>query len=112
MSANKNGLAAEEDRNKSYIDKQIKKTLIYVGEKIRTEREKQNITREEMEQLTEVSVDTIKRIEVGKSASSENLFRVALALDVPFSVLLPEPPQDKYVIRQKIDKLMDELMEL
>ena len=112
MSANKNGPLVSEEHKESYMDKQIKKTLIYIGEKIRTERKKQNITREQMEQLTEVSVDTIKRIEAGKSASTENLFRIALALDVPFSVLLPEPPQDKYVIRQKIDKLMDELMEL
>lgn len=93
----------------SNFSEQINETLIYVGQKLRTEREKLHITREHMELITEVSVDTIKRIESGKPSSIENVLKIAAALHVPFSLLFPAPPRDKHVIRQEIDKLLDEL---
>ena len=93
----------------SDLGNQINETLIYVGQKLRTERERLHFTREYMEQITAVSVDTIKRIESGKPSSIENVLKTAAALHVPFSLLFPAPPRDKYVIRQEIDKLVDEL---
>ena len=64
-----------------------------------------------MEYLSEVSEDTIKRMEAGQPVSSEKLLRIVMTLDVPFSVLLPSPQRDKITIRQEIDKLLDELAE-
>lgn len=93
----------------SNFSEQINETLIYVGQKLRTERERLHFTREYMEQITAVSVDTIKRIESGKPSSIENVLKIAAALHIPFSLLFPAPPRDKYVIRQEIDTLLDEL---
>lgn len=95
----------------SKLGEQINETLIYVGQKLRTERERLHITREHMELITKVSVDTIKRIEAGKPSSIENVLRMAVALHIPYSLLFPAPPRDKHVIRQEIDKLLDELYE-
>ena len=95
----------------SKMDEQINETLIYVGKKLRTERERLRITREHMELITAISVDTIKRIEAGKSSSIENVLRMAAALHMPFSLLFPAQPRGKYVIRQEIDRLLDELSE-
>lgn len=91
------------------MDKQIKETLIYLGNSIKNERKRQGITRKQMEYLSEVSVDTIKRMEAGKPVSSEKLLRIVMTLDVPFSVLLPSPQRNKITIRQEINKLLDEL---
>ena len=96
----------------SKMDEQINETLIYVGKRIRAERERLKLTREDMEELTGVSVDTIKRIEAGKPATTENLLRIVMALDVPISILFPAPSRDKIAIRQEIDKLMDELVKM
>ena len=94
----------------SKLDGQINRTLIYVGQKLRTEREISRITREHMELITGISVDTIKRIEAGKPSSIENVLKIAAALNIPFSLLFPAPPRDKQVIRQEIDELLDELL--
>ena len=95
----------------SKLGEQINETLIYVGQKMRTKRERLHFTREYMEQITAVSVDTIKRIEAGKPSSIENVLKIAVALYIPFPLLFPAPPRDKHVIRQEIDKLLDELSE-
>ena len=93
----------------SKLDEQINETLIYVGQKLRTERERLHITREHMELISVVSVDTIKRIEAGKPSSIENVLKIAAALGMPFPLLFPAPPRDKHMIRQEIDNLLDEL---
>lgn len=100
------------DCKASYTDKQIEQTLKYLGKKIRTERESQGITREDLESLSGVSVDTIKRIEKGTPVSTENLIRIALILDVPISMLFPAPKRDKATVRKEIDSLLDTLMNL
>ncbi|MFR8332327.1 MAG: helix-turn-helix domain-containing protein [Oscillospiraceae bacterium] len=46
----------------------------------KNERKRQGITREQMEYLSEVSVDTIKRMEAGKPVSSEKLLRIVMTL--------------------------------
>ena len=112
MSGSKTSLHASEEEKKSGMDIEIEETLIYVGKRIRTERERLNLTREDIEELTGVSGDTIKRIEAGKPATTENLLRIVLALDVPIAILFPAPPRDKIAIRQEIDKLMDELVNM
>ena len=93
----------------SKLDEQINETLIYVGQKLRTERERLHITREHMELISGVSVDTIKRIEAGKPSSIENVLKIAAALGMPFPLLFPALPRDKHMIRQEIDNLLDEL---
>jgi transcriptional regulator with XRE-family HTH domain len=95
----------------SKLDKQVNDTLIYIGQKLRAERERSNITRENMERIIGVSVDTIKRIEAGESASIKNVLKIAKALDIPYPMLFPTLPRDKYVIRQEIDELLNELLE-
>ena len=112
MSGSKTSLHTSEEGKKSGMDIEIEETLIYVGKRIRIERERLNLTREDIEELTGVSGDTIKRIEAGKPATTENLLRIVLALDVPISILFPAPPRGKIAIRQEIDKLMDELVKM
>ena len=85
----------------SKLDKQVNDTLIYIGQKLRAERER----------IIGVSVDTIKRIEAGESASIKNVLKIAKALDIPYPMLFPTSPRDKYVIRQEIDELLNELLE-
>lgn len=112
MSGSKTSLHASEEEKKSGIDIEIKETLTYVGKRIRTERERLDLTREDIAELTGVSGDTIKRIEEGNSATTENLLRIVLALDVPISILFPAPPRDKISLGQEIIRQIDELIKM
>ena len=51
--------------NNDYIDCKIESTLHTIGAKIGAERNHQNLTRDDLEELSGVSSDTIKRIEAG-----------------------------------------------
>ena len=95
----------------SKFDGQINETIIRIGKKLRAEREKLHITREYVELITGVSIDTIKRIEAGKPSSIENVLKIAASLHIPFSLLFPAPSRDKEVLRQEIDNLLDEMLE-
>lgn len=95
----------------SKFDGQINETIIRIGKKLRAEREKLHITREYVELITGVSIDTIKRIEAGKPSSIENVLKIAASLNIPFSLLFPASSQDKQVLRQEIDNLLDEMLE-
>lgn len=93
----------------SALDDQIKAILAEIGNNIRDERKKSHITREKMEDLTGVSIDTIKRIEAGKASSIENVLRIAAVLHISFPLPFGAP-RDKQLIWQEIDKLLDELL--
>ena len=78
------------NKNTAYIDGKVDNVLKKVGSRIRAERQYQKLTREELEKLSGVSVDTIKRIEAGKTVKSDKLLRVILALDITFDLLFPQ----------------------
>lgn len=61
-----------------------------------------------MEDLSGVSGDTIKRIEKGKSVTTENMMFIVNSLEVTIKDLFSSPERDKITIRQKIDALLDE----
>jgi transcriptional regulator with XRE-family HTH domain len=62
-----------------------------LGRRIQARRLHQNLTQERLRDLTDLSVDTIHRIETGRAdAKFSQLLRIARALDVPVSRLLED----------------------
>ena len=62
-----------------------------IADNVKLYRKKQNLTQFELAEKTELSVDSIKRIEHGsRTMSLENFMRIADALDVPLSYLMYE----------------------
>ena len=76
---------------------QVSQDLESLGMAIKNTRISKGITREQLEDLSGVSGDTIKRIEKGKSVTTENMM-----------FIVSSPERDKITIRQKIDALLDE----
>ena len=97
------------NKNTAYIDGKVDNVLKNIGSRIRAERQYQKITREELEELSGVSVDTIKRIEAGKTVKSDKLLRVILALDIPFDLLFPRVKESKEDVAKRIKYLVDNL---
>ena len=93
------------NKNTAYIDGKVDNVLKNVGSRIRAERQYQKITREE----SGVSVDTIKRIEAGKTVKSDKLLRVILALDITFGLLFPRVKESKEDVAKLIKCLVDNL---
>lgn len=65
--------------NKDYIDCKIESTLHTIGARISAERNHQNLTRDDLEELSGVSSDTIKRIEAGYIVKVDKFLRVIFA---------------------------------
>ena len=97
------------NKNTAYIDGKVDNVLKKVGSRIRAERQYQKLTREELEELSGVSVDTIKRIEAGKTVKSDKLLRVILALDITFDLLCPRVKESKEDVAKRIKCLVDNL---
>ena len=58
-----------------------------MGEAIRAERERQNLTQEELGEKAGIGEGTVSKIEHGHSLSLKNLFGIAQALDLKDSFL-------------------------
>lgn len=97
------------NKNTDYIGCKVDNVLKSIGSRIRAERQYQKLTREELEELSGVSVDTIKRIEAGKTVKSDKLLRVILALDIPFDLLFPRVKESKEDVAKRIKYLVDNL---
>lgn len=97
------------NKNTDYIGCKVDNVLKSIGSRIRAERQYQKLTREELEELSGVSVDTIKRIEAGKTVKSDKLLRVILALDIPFDLLFPHVKESKEDVAKRIKYLVDNL---
>ena len=54
-------------------------------------------------------MDTIKRIEAGKTVKSDKLLRVILALDIPFDLLFSRVKESKEDVAKRIKYLVDNL---
>ncbi len=69
----------------------MKELRYIIADNLKLYRKKQNLTQTKLAELSELSVDSIKRIEAGqRSMSVENFERLADALQVPLSFLLYE----------------------
>lgn len=97
------------NKNTDYIGYKVDNVLKSIGSTICAERQYQKITREELEELSGVSVDTIKRIEAGKTVKSDKLLRVILALDITFDLLFPRVKESKEDVAKLIKCLVDNL---
>lgn len=75
--------------------------LEVLGENIREERIRQNLSREELAERANTSVDTIKRFENGKGIRLDMAFHIAEALHVSLQALLPKrEPTLEQVLRE------------
>lgn len=62
-----------------------------IADNVRLYRKKEKLTQIKLAELSELSLDSIKRIEAGKRTMSlENFLRISDALQVPLSFLLYE----------------------
>lgn len=62
-----------------------------IADNVKIYRKKENLTQAELAELADLSLDTIKRIEGGRTTLSlENFMRIANALDVPITFLVYE----------------------
>ena len=67
----------------------MKELRYIIADNLKLYRKKHNLTQTKLAELSELSVDSIKRIEAGqRSMSVENFERLADALQVPLSFLL------------------------
>ncbi len=97
--------------NNDYIDCKIESTLHTIGAKIGAERNHQNLTRDDLEELSGVSSDTIKRIEAGYVVKIDKFLRVIFALDVPVDMFFPCEVTSKEDMAKRIKRMIDELVE-
>lgn len=77
------------------MENQKMKDIKYIiADNVKIYRKKQNLTQAELAELADLSLDSIKRIEGGKTTLSlDNFMRIANALDVPLSFLVYEQIQ-------------------
>lgn len=77
------------------MENQKMKDIKYIiADNVKIYRKKQNLTQAELAELADLSLDSIKRIEGGRTTLSlENFMRIANALDVPLSFLVYEQIQ-------------------
>ena len=85
------------------------KILWIFGQRVQEERKKDGITQEELADHTGVSVDTIKRIESGKSVKLDVAYRIAVALRLPLQSLLPPQKMEKEELAERIKAAQDTL---
>ena len=97
--------------NKDYIDCKIESTLHAIGARICVERNHQNLTRDDLEELSGVSSDTIKRIEAGYVVKVDKFLRIIFALDVPVDMFFPYEVTSKEDMAKRIKCMIDELVE-
>ena len=85
----------------------MKDTKYIIADNVKLYRKKQNLTQFELAEKTELSIDSIKRIEHGsRTMSLENFMRVADALDVPLSYLMYEN-LNQIPITERIMNILD-----
>lgn len=65
-----------------------------IADNVKIYRKKKNLTQAELAELADLSLDSIKRVEGGRTTLSlENFMRIANALEVPLSFLVYEQIQ-------------------
>lgn len=75
--------------------------LMKLGENIREERMRQGLSREDLAERANTSIDTIKRFESGKGTRLDIAFHIAEALHIPLQSLLPKKePTLEQVLRE------------
>lgn len=90
----------------------MKNIKYIIADNVKLYRKRQNSTQLELAELTELSLDSIKRVEGGKRTMSlDNFLRIADALYVPLSLLLyeqveliPDIERMLYVLEGKNEK--------
>ena len=91
-----------------------------IADNVRIYRKKENLTQMELAELAELSLDSVKRIEGGKTTLSlENFMRIASALNIPVSFLLydqismiPETERILYILKGKDKKQKEYLLHM
>lgn len=92
-----------------------------IADNVRLYRKKEKLTQIKLAELSELSLDSIKRIEAGKRTMSlENFLRISDALQVPLSFLLygkeeremPELEQISNILKGRSDKQKQYLLHM
>lgn len=86
---------------------------IEFGKRVRNERKSQGLSRDELAELANVSADTIKRYETGKtkSGSIDVAFNIAVALNISIADLFPETV-NKDMSENNSKDIIEDLFEL
>lgn len=79
------------------------------GARVKAERTRQQLTREQLAEAASVSVDIIKRVEIGMGAKIEVAYNIAVALHVSLGALLPVQEADRAIRINDSRLLLDEL---
>lgn len=103
------------------MENQKMKDIKYIiADNVKIYRKKQNLTQAALAELADLSLDSIKRIEGGKTTLSlENFMRIANALNVPLSFLLydqisiiPEAERILCILKGKSEKQKEFLLHM
>ena len=82
-------------------------SLSELGNRIREEREKQKLTQEQLAERADIGRRTIQSIELGeKSPSLDTVWRIAVALSVPFEGLFRGATSSPDGIEEVVQRLM------
>lgn len=73
-----------------------------LGRNIKDERHRQGLSREQLAEKANTSIDTIKRFENGEGTRLDMAFNIADALQVPLQALLPQPERTHEQILREI----------
>ena len=76
--------------------------LVELGENIREERSRQRLSQEELAEIANTSVDTIKRFESGRGTRLDIAIHIAEALNTPLQSLLPKKEPTLEEVLQEI----------
>lgn len=91
-----------------------------IADNVRIYRKKKNLTQMKLAELADLSLDSIKRLEGGKTTLSlENFVRISSALNVPLSYLIyeeidiiPETERVLYILKGKSERQREYLLHM
>lgn len=90
----------------------LDKILEVFGKRVKEERQRINITQEKLAEYADISLDTVKRIERGKSVKLEIAYTISEILQVPMQSLLPQRDVSENELIEKIQNAQETLQQL
>ena len=107
-----NSQSKQPEQKKTTMLTPLDKITEVFGKRVKEERQKINITQEKLAEYANISLDTVKRIESGKSVKLEIAYTIAAILRVPLQSLLPQKDMSEDDIIEKIQTAQETLQML